>query len=228
MIKRKHRLLPCLVLLISCATPIVAHEIYAIKTYASIHKRPANYSIKINYPFFKNSLYAKSINRIIHTAVNDKITQIHHWMLAGDPPNTTSEFTSEAKVISHQQGRYSIAWFDLNYFAGAAHPEHVIHVLNYDVKTKKRLSLSDMLSTKPASLEHISLLSRQSLRHQFHQVHYSPTDTISRKWFEQGTSPTLKNFKNWSFTPQEIHFYFPEYSIAPYVYGAFKVTIPRK
>jgi hypothetical protein len=228
MIKRKRILLLFFFTVpVSCATTIAAHEHFIIQTYAEQHANP-NYHIHIKYPVLTQSLYAKNINRVIHTTVDRKVKQIHDWMLNGEPPKTSSEFDSDVEVISHQQGRYSLVWFDTNYFAGAAHPEHVISPLNYDAKKNKRLSLPDMLSTKPGSLHHLSLLSRHSLRHQFQRVQYNPADNQLSEWFEQGTSPKLKNFKTWSFTPKKIYFYFPEYSIAPYVYGAFRVTIARQ
>ena len=224
MIKRQYRLVSLLILLFSSAGHALADENYTLKTHTENHKAP-DYTITINYPVFTHSVYAKNINRVIHTTVERKVSQIHYWMLRGEPPNRSSEFDSDVAVISHQQGRYSLVWFNTNFYAGAAHPEHTITPLNVDIKHHHVLTLANLVSANDAYHQFTSYCQR-ALKQQFKRIGYDDSDQISRAWFYRGTAPNHNNYSLWSFTPNSLHFYFPNYQIAPYAVGEFICTIP--
>ncbi len=105
-------------------------------------------------------------------------------------------------------------------FSGGAHGYHTATTFNYDVKNKKELMITDMIS-----LDQVSSKSREILKKKFEQD--GDTDTFEA-FAINGTDPKKpENFQVFTFTNTALTVYFTEYQVAPYVYGESQVEIAR-
>jgi hypothetical protein len=105
-------------------------------------------------------------------------------------------------------------------YAGGAHGSHSAQSFNYDVKKRKELTLTDLMSYEKASQ-----VSRESLKKVFTE---NGDSEVFESFALEGTDPQAENFKVFTMTPDAITVYFNEYQVAPYVYGEQQVVIPIK
>ncbi len=128
-------------------------------------------------------------------------------------------------------------------FQGGAHGFENYFSLNYDVKNKKTLTLTDILKDKKIEqasiLDFLSEESRKQLLIRFApEVEYKKSidDLVyDHDQYEfiidsiySGTEPDSKNFSIYTFTPDELTIYFGQYQVASYVEGMQEVKIPLK
>lgn len=123
--------------------------------------------------------------------------------------------------ISHDEYSYrdylSFVFY-ISSYTGGAHPEHIISCIVYDISKDKIVYLSDLIEEKPNLLELLSKESRKRLASNSHIQNLS--------MMMEGTRPILSNFSHFVFAPTGIMIFFPEYQVAPYSSGAFKVVVP--
>ena len=123
--------------------------------------------------------------------------------------------------ISHDEYSYQdylSVIFYVSFYTGGAHPEHRISSFVYDVSRDKIITIHDLVREKAHLLSILSTESRKILSK-------NPNIHDQELLFE-GTSPEKSNFQTFVFTSRGIMIYFPEYQIAPYSSGAFKIVIP--
>lgn len=102
--------------------------------------------------------------------------------------------------------------------AGRAHPYHQHQVFNFDLVNNKELALSDLFKPNSNFLQAIANYSNGKLQ---------ATVNEKDKWMlEEGTKPTMKNYKNWNIEADAILITFDEYQVAPHMYGPQEVEVP--
>ena len=199
------------------------NNVFVIKNLKKNSVHPL-YQIRLDYPVFIQGSATKKINNIIQVLVRKRVATMRASFQTRGDAQHKSDFSAQVQVLHHAGGRYSIAWLESVYYAGAAHPLSLIQVLNYDAVRNKFLGLSDVFKTTPSFYARLSLLCRQSLQRQFQSS--GKSEFFDPHWFKQGTAADKKNFSSWSFSPQALRVYFAEYSIAPYAAGRFVVDVP--
>ena len=109
------------------------------------------------------------------------------------------------------------------YSRGAAHPNSSTTVLNYDVKSGKKLSLSDLFNPKSDYLSVISSYCIKDLKQQAKKVKDS---MLSDDSIASGASARADNYKAWAITRKGLWIIFDPYQVAPYAAGPQYVLVP--
>jgi hypothetical protein len=85
------------------------------------------------------------------------------------------------------------------------------------------IMLDDVFMAVPGFREKISAYARAEL---LRDMAREGAD-VNRDMLEEGTEPTADNFSRFTIEPfGMIRFYFPEYQVAPYVFGEQQVLMP--
>ena len=105
------------------------------------------------------------------------------------------------------------------YTPGAVHPWGVMSSVNYDTRSARFLTLSDLF--RPGS-NYVARLSEISI-HDLLQDEYAVETAI-----RQGAGPAEKNFEVFTLTDTELVLHFQQYQVAPGVVPSAQVSIPFK
>lgn len=142
------------------------------------------------------------------------------------------EFMESAKIpiqeniiytldISHDEYTYHdylTYIFYVSSYTGGAHPNHFIYSIVYDTAANKIIKMDDLVNKEKKLLSILSKESRLILENN--------PKIVNKEMLLAGTSPDISNFKTFAFGPTGIMIYFPEYQVAPYSSGQFKIVIP--
>ena len=171
-----------------------------------------NNGIQVIYP---KSKY-KKLNDEVFLLIQREILQF--MVIARNKQEDKFTYTLD---ISHDEYSYqdylSIILYVSSY-TGGAHPEHIVSCIVYDVSQDKIVHMSDLIEESPDLLE---LLSKESRR-----ILAANSNIQNISMMMEGTKPTTSNFSHFVFAPTGIMIFFPEYQVAPYSSGAFKIVIP--
>jgi hypothetical protein len=105
------------------------------------------------------------------------------------------------------------------YTPGAAHPWGVMASINYDTRSGRLLTLSDLF--RP-DCNYLSRLSEISV-HQLEQHEYAEESAI-----RHGAGPVEKNFQVFTLTDTELVLHFQQYQVAAGAVPSEQVSIPLK
>lgn len=100
------------------------------------------------------------------------------------------------------------------YMAGAAHPNHIFRIVNYDLEKRKGGAFADLFKSPSDALALLSTYCKKELE--------KPDFPL----FEEGLEPKIENFQNWNLTENGLRLSFAPYDVAPYAYGAQEVLVP--
>ncbi|MBD9098123.1 DUF3298 domain-containing protein [bacterium] len=82
------------------------------------------------------------------------------------------------------------------------------------------MTISDLIKKDPFILNYLSKETRSKL--------LNNKRIVDRNMLLEGTKPVVDNYQVFAFTPRGILLFFPEYQIAPYSSGSFKILIPYR
>ncbi len=133
------------------------------------------------------------------------------------PITAASYLDVRYQLVSPPENVLSIKFATEGYFAGAAHPYHLMYSFNYDLEQGKDVAFSDLFVPGADYLGAIS---------QYCVAQLQTRDIGFGDIFAQGATPTPENYKNWNITPDGLMITFDEYQVAPYAAGPQVVTIP--
>lgn len=105
-----------------------------------------------------------------------------------------------------------------------AHPNTYYRTFVFDASSGEGLHLDDIFSPTADYLGVLSMLSREKLAVQMEKAGGVAPD---KDMLEAGTTPDADNFQNFYLEGPDLVLIFPPYQVAPYVYGAQEVRIPR-
>jgi hypothetical protein len=189
------------------------------------------FNINIVYPYAAG---LDEFNKKASDLVNEELNNFKEISLENDnavketDPAAYAQYPREYYLnISYDKGQIdqnviSIV-FNISNYTGGAHGANYFSALNYDVKNKKFITLADLFPGQTDYLKNISDYCIENLKQQLRdRVGY---DTGS--WVKEGAGPTEENFSIFLINKNNIVFYFPQYQVAAYALGDFKVTIPR-
>lgn len=117
----------------------------------------------------------------------------------------------------------SVEFSEGEYSRGAAHGNSLTTVLNYDVKSGKKLALADLFNAKANYLSVISAYCIKALKGQSKKDKDSMLDDDMMKL---GASPRADNYRAWSITKKGLWITFDPYQVAAYAAGPQHVLVP--
>lgn len=188
-----------------------------------------------SYPQFSQAsdAFNKEIADAMQASVNDFKTSAGndyeaHLKMGGDDfqkeftKGNYYEYQMDTTTVQSNDDMVSVV-IHVGGYDGGAHGYQNVFTFNYDVKKQKDIHLSDLLSLKDASVQ-----SRAQLTKKFLQTDNQTTlDSNLQQMLDDGTDPTsADNFQDFTTDGKNVTLYFPEYQVAPYVYGEQTVTIP--
>lgn len=111
------------------------------------------------------------------------------------------------------------------YEHGAAHPSNASDTFNYDLKSGKRIKLSDVF--KPGA-QYVRALSDYSIADLKKQARKDNPDEpmLTDDEIENGAAPEADNFSSWNITKKGLLITFDPYQVGPYAAGPQMVLVP--
>jgi hypothetical protein len=121
--------------------------------------------------------------------------------------------------------------FPVDYYEhGAAHGAHAFHVINYDAKSGRELSLADLFKPGSDYLKRVSEVAVKQLRRWNKDSADYPggggEPYLTDEGIADGAKPEAENFQNWTITPRGLAFTFDYYQLGAYAAGAPAVVLP--
>ena len=117
----------------------------------------------------------------------------------------------------------SVEFTEGEYSRGAAHGNSSTTVLNYDVKSGKKLALADLFNPKSNYLSVISAYCIKALKDRSKKENDS---MLSDDLIQSGASPRADNYRAWSITKKGLWITFDPYQVAAYAAGPQNVLVP--
>ncbi|MCL4406227.1 MAG: DUF3298 domain-containing protein [Patescibacteria group bacterium] len=121
--------------------------------------------------------------------------------------------------------RYVSLIMKIYYFSGAAHGTEELYTFNYDLKNRREINIMDLMGSEE-NLQKVSKLVKPKVA-----ANLDPTgswgDGGTEEMLEEGTAPTLENYKNFTFNQDSLTIYFQKYQVAPGASGSQKVVLYR-
>ncbi|MCR5736159.1 MAG: RsiV family protein [Eubacterium sp.] len=133
----------------------------------------------------------------------------------------TGSFCSSDKKVSSRKGKYfSIQEYNMEYSAGGAHPFSNFVGYNYNIKTGKRVYLTDVLNLD---------LDTTKKKIQTKLTKYFKKHNIESSIYDE---TTFKDYKEDTFQfyikGKKVHVVFSPYDVAPYAVGFVEITFKLK
>jgi hypothetical protein len=174
-------------------------------------------------------------NNKVKTIIDKEFDNFKENSLANDKavkdtdPETYSKYPREYELnISYIKGQVdnniiSIIFQEYK-FEGGAHGASNFISLNYDVKRKTEVKLSNLFLGQSNYLQKISDFCINNLKKQL----IDKLGNLNGVWVEEGAGPKEENFQIFLINPDNtITFYFPQYQVAYGSAGDFKVIYQR-
>jgi hypothetical protein len=211
-------------------------------TSQNIHKRAADCGskadsactvVQIRYPLFKNQ-----------PVLNDTIThKLLNTFMLGEKPDTSLSAMTTAFLRSYDDARKSDPrsqmFYTLNLYAkvirqdsalltleyggytfqGGAHGASFTGFVNWDVKTRKPVTLDDIMVS--GYRDKLNRIAEKVFRK---QEQLSDTSSLARDYFFKNNKFALNN--NYAITPTGIRFIYNQYEIKPYAAGQTQLVLP--
>ena len=192
-----------------------------IISYINIIENTDSLNVNVMYPEIKgcsklNDIIYKNINNNINELItlaeeNSKVSTGHYEIIS------KSNVTTSDDIVS--------VFLDTYYYCGGAHGNQSLTTYNYNLKSKKLVSLDVLLGK---SFEEISIICKKELKENLITSDIElPEESrnILNEMIEKGTDPISENFSLFTINNDSITVYFEPYQVAPYNYGVQKVEI---
>jgi len=191
------------------------------------------FNIEITYPSVAG---LDDFNKKAEDLVNNELFEFKKISLENDTavkeidPKSYADYPREYYLnISYDKGivdenTISVV-FNISNFTGGAHGANYFAPLNYDIKNKKEIKLADLFLNQKDYLQKISAYCISELTKQM--TTSGAIDMSNTSWLDEGAGPKEENFSVFLIDQNSITFYFPQYQVAAYAAGDFKVTMPR-
>ena len=191
------------------------------------------FTIEITYPSVAG---LDDFNKKGEDLVNNELFEFKKNSTANDvavkeiDPESYAEFPREYYLsINYDKGLVNentiSVVFNISNFTGGAHGANYFSALNYDIKNKKEIKLAGLFSGQTDYLQKISTYCIDDLTKQM--TTSGAIDMSNTLWLDEGAGPKEENFSVFLINQDGITFYFPQYQVAAYAAGDFKVTMPR-
>jgi uncharacterized protein YecT (DUF1311 family) len=125
------------------------------------------------------------------------------------------------EVVRNDAQQFSVR-FDIDDYAGGAHPNHGFTTFNFLLPEGEPLDLEQVLDGRNG-LRRLSALVMADLKRQL--LPDGPTDAA---WIGRGAGPEWENFQDFVLLPTVLRIEFAPYAVAAYVAGPQQVDIPLR
>jgi hypothetical protein len=184
------------------------------------------YEISAQYPQLTggNNPNFEKFNQVVRAPVTKEVASFKKGMTPEEgeepPPEGSmgSDLTISYEVALAQDDLISIKYLIGSYYQGAAHPNTVSQVINYDLKNGKQLKLSDLFKPGAKFIQAISTYCITDLKKQ--------NKDLPGEGIENGAGPLAKNFQSWTITRRGLGITFDAYAVASYADGPKYVVVP--
>ncbi len=188
-------------------------------------------NIDITYPYVEG---LDEFNQKIKSYLDGQAEEFKKNSLENDAAVKKIDPESYAKyprkydmVVSYEKGQVDenliSVVFNIYKFEGGAHGATIFYAVNYSPKDKKEIKLADVFSGQSDYLKKISDYCINDLTKQIEKL----AGTTEGSWINEGAGPAEENFSVFLITNDNIVFYFPQYQVAPYALGEFKVAMSQ-
>ena len=116
----------------------------------------------------------------------------------------------------------SVAFTEGMYSRGAAHGNSTTQVINYDVKSGKKLALGDLFKDKSKYLSVIASYCQKELKERAKK----PDAMVLDELIDSGAGPRADNYKAWNITKKGLWITFDPYQVAAYAAGPQYILVP--
>ena len=194
-------------------TPILSYLIDTGYYYDS--SAADNYELNSYYPMLNEVAYPGGayFNSAVDALLQPIYTNFINAAAASDPGpiggTSTQDISFEVKVSDN--GYISILFTVSEYIAGAAHPNSVPKVINFDYIGQSLLLLNDIFSPGSDYLDRMST--------------YCKANVAAIEW-PAGADPTATNYQYWNITPTGIMVSYDPYTVGPGAYGIVTCEVP--
>jgi len=189
------------------------------------------FKIDITYPEISGY---DNFNNLAKNIIDTEISEFKTNSLENDKavketdPETYAKYPRQYDlIISYDKGQIdndiTSVVFDISNFEGGAHGAQYQISLNYNLKDNKKIELADLFQGQENYIQKISDYCIADLTKQV----LEKVDSTEGLYIQDGAGPVADNFNVFLINKNNITFYFPQYQIAPYVFGGFKVVMPR-
>ena len=188
--------------------------------------------IRINYPYIAG---LDEFNNKVQDIITKETDSFKTNSLENDAAVKETDPTDYAKYpreydlnIGYDKGQIDgdvvSVIFNIYNFEGGAHGASYFIPLSYDIKNKTEIKLADLFPGQSDYLQKISAFCIIDLTKQITKALGNTEGT----WLADGAGPKPENFQFFLINPDNtITFYFPQYQVAFYAAGDFKVIYPR-
>ena len=153
------------------------------------------------------------LNKEINTYLTDYISNLRK-----DLNDINKAFTLNVNHNTFEYNNILSYVFYIESYTGGAHPNHIIHTINYDKQTNKIITIDNLICLNKNILNILSKISREKL--------LKDKRIVDTNMMLEGTKPTKDNFSNFAFSNDGLIIYFNYYQVAPYSQGEFEIIIP--
>ncbi len=193
----------------------------------SLNSRTAFADIAIEYPQFPE--LSRELNDSIKSFADDALKNFTDALeeTEGRMPRTGDDPAPYYLAVTWQPSRVSEDTLSFvlrgSSFSGGAHGSNKLMTFSWNPDQDVPITLDDVFTAVPGYREKISAYARAELLRDMAQEGAD----VNRDMLEEGTEPTADNFSRFTIEPfGMIRFYFPEYQVAPYVFGEQQVLMP--
>jgi len=116
----------------------------------------------------------------------------------------------------------SVVFTEGMYSRGAAHGNSATQVINYDVKSGKKLALADLFKDKSKYLSLIASYCQKELKERARK----PDAMVLEDLIDSGAGPHADNYKAWNITRKGLWITFDPYQVAAYAAGPQYILVP--
>jgi len=215
-------------LMFSFSSCLISQD-YTIE-YKSIKKenKQKKYEITISYSQIKglNSSSEKGYNKLLKSFAEAQADSFKVWMEDWESPpdfEHGSFYDLNDTVLYSDSRIISTLFYELDYFAGAAHPNNSNFSINYDLEENREITLGDLFKG-----DYLKLLSEICIEEiSKSKKDYDPQfNAADDDWLNSGAGPDEKNFKVFNITKDKFIITFTTYQVASYAEGPQTVEIP--
>jgi hypothetical protein len=189
------------------------------------------FKIDITYPYIAES---SEFNQKVNSIVDEELNNFKTNSLENDNAVKKIDPESYAKYprqydfyVKYAKGQADenviSAVLEIYSFTGGAHGATNFIPINYSQKNNKEIKLADIFSGQEDYVKKISDFCIKNLTEQI----TAGAGSIEGTWIEDGAGPKEENFSIFLINQNSITFYFPQYQVAPYALGDFKVIMPK-
>ncbi len=203
---------------------------------SSISQTDNFYNIQVEYPQFGDIVVAfndqvsifitgeiDTFKKNVKDNWDARIATILPDQTVSENPEEPFDFIADWKPIQ-LNNKYLSFVINIYYFSGGAHGFNKVYALNYDIIQKKEITIDDFLGSSPQALQKLSQIAVQQVTSQL-QSSGVQIDDVLTQMIQQGTQPTLDNYRNFNFNYNSLTIYFQQYQVVPGYIGPVTITI---